>query len=149
MVVADISYEKKGFASAGSLEKFRATVIMCGRKYGLWRFFLLAWDVCELSQKLSLNRNYCFNFAQLFALHSHLISRVYSFFHSVRCLSVYEYIRTSKPCQQLPPGVRTLVLTAGCQRLPLGEREHEFSVTGLQSLLKGKLQLTYLQSNAK
>jgi len=34
-------------------------------------------------------------------------------------------------------------------RLPLGEREHAFGVVGWQSLLKGKLQLTYLQSNAK
>jgi len=56
---------------------------------------------------------------------------------------VYEYIRTSKPCQRLPPGVRTPVLAAGCQRLPLGEREHAFGGTGCQSLLKGKLQLTF------
>jgi len=53
------------------------------------------------------------------------------------------------PCQQLPPGVRTPVLTAGRQTLPLGERDHAFGGAGCQSLLKGKLQLTYLQSNAK
>jgi len=48
------------------------------------------------------------------------------------------------PCQQLLPGVRTPVLAAGCQKLPLGEREHVFVGAGCQSLLKGKLQLTYL-----
>jgi len=51
-----------GFSSVGSLEEFRATVTVCGRKYGLWRFFLLAWGVCEFTQKLNLDGNHCFSF---------------------------------------------------------------------------------------
>ena len=31
-----------GFSSVGSLEELSVTVTMCGRKYGLWCFFLLA-----------------------------------------------------------------------------------------------------------
>jgi len=52
------------------------------------------------------------------------------------------------PCQQLLPRVRTPVPTARYQRLSLGESVHVFGGAGCQSLLKGKLQLTYLQSNA-
>jgi len=65
---------------------------------------------------------------------------------------VYECIGTSNAilCQQLPPGVRTSVLTAGCQRLHPGERKLAFDGAGCRRLIPGKLQLTYLgPSNAK
>ena len=51
-----------GFTSAGSLEELCTTVTMCGRKYGLWRFVLVAWGVREFTQKLSPDSNYCFSF---------------------------------------------------------------------------------------
>jgi len=51
-----------GFSSAGSSEEFSASVTMCGRKNDLWRFLLLVWSVCEFTQKLSLDDNYCFSF---------------------------------------------------------------------------------------
>ena len=37
-----------GFSSAGSLEELSETAPMCWRKYGLWRFFVLAWGVVSL-----------------------------------------------------------------------------------------------------
>jgi len=63
--------DRCGFSSSGSLEEFSATVTMCVKKYGLWRLFSLAWGVCEFSQKLSLDGNYCFSFRVviLIALH--------------------------------------------------------------------------------
>jgi len=77
-------------------------------------------------------------------------------------LGVYMYSRTFLPsvayrctniCTSHPLSTvacrRTPVLTAGRQRLHPGERELPFGETGCQSLLKDKLQLTYLQSNAK
>jgi len=51
-----------GFSSAGSLEEHSATMTMCGRKYGLWPFFFLEQGIYEFTQKLSLDRNYCFSF---------------------------------------------------------------------------------------
>jgi len=101
-----------GFSSARSLETFSAIVRQCdsatgrqrdsaavrqcdsatvntrGRKYGLWRFFLLARGVCEFTQKLSVDSIFCFNFAQLFWLHFTDNLRVYSLFLSVGCLSI-------------------------------------------------------------
>ena len=62
-------------------------------------------------------------------------TRIYSYFQSL--------------ANKLLPGVRTPVLAEGCQILPPNECEHAFSGAECQSLLKGKLQLTYLQSNAK
>jgi len=55
------------------LEELSATVTMCVRKYGLWRFFLLAWDVCEFAQKLTADSNYSLSFRVviiLIAFHS-------------------------------------------------------------------------------
>jgi len=37
----------------------RQCMATCVRKYDLWRFFLLAWGVCEFTQNLSLESNYC------------------------------------------------------------------------------------------
>jgi len=69
---------------------------------------------------------------------SHLILRVYSlFFLSVACRCTNISVLPI-PCQWLPPGVRTPVLTAGCQKLSLGERVHAFGGAGCQSLFKGK-----------
>jgi len=43
-------------------QDFCATVTTCVKKYGLWRLFLLAWGVCEFTQKLSLDSIYCLIF---------------------------------------------------------------------------------------
>jgi len=51
-----------GFPPTGSLEELSATLTMCVKKYGLWRFFLLAWSICEYTQNLRLNSNYCLSF---------------------------------------------------------------------------------------
>ena len=47
------------FPTVRILEELSATVTTCGRKYGLWRLFLLAWGVSEFTQKLSLDSIYC------------------------------------------------------------------------------------------
>jgi len=80
---------------------------------------------------------------------SDCISQIMSIFVVSVCrlpvgVRIYSYC-TSNPLPTVAPGVRTPVLTAGRQRLPLGEREHAFGGAGCQSLLKGKLQLTYNQ----
>ena len=47
------------FPSVRILEELSATVTTCVKKYGLWRLFLLAWGICEFTQKLSLDSIYC------------------------------------------------------------------------------------------
>jgi len=46
------------FPTVRILEELSATVTTCGRKYGLWRLFLLAWGISEFTQKLSLDSIY-------------------------------------------------------------------------------------------
>jgi len=46
------------FPSVRILKELIATVTTCVKKYGLWRLFLLAWGVCEFTQKLSLDSIY-------------------------------------------------------------------------------------------
>jgi len=68
---------------------------MCGRKYGLWRFFLLGMRRLWVYTKVKPGRQL---WLQLSLNYSDCISQIiYSLFLSVGCLSVYEYIRTSDP----------------------------------------------------
>ena len=85
------------FSSAGSLEEFCAAVTMRGRKYGLWRFFLLAWGVWEFTQKLSRGRNYCLSFrvVVLIAFHSWFMSIfVISFYRLPVGVRIYSYLQS-------------------------------------------------------
>jgi len=50
------------FPPVRNVEELSATVTTCVKKYGLWRLFLLAWGVCEFTQKLSLDSIYCLIF---------------------------------------------------------------------------------------
>jgi len=50
------------FPSVRILDELCATVTTCVKNYGLWRSFLLAWGVCEITQKLSMDSIYCLIF---------------------------------------------------------------------------------------
>ena len=82
----------------------------------------MACDVCEFTQKLCLDSNYYFSFRVviLIAFYSNL--RVYCFFLSMGCLSVYKYIRTSNPLPTVSSRSVNSCSNSGCQRLLLGER---------------------------
>ena len=67
--------------------RLQRTLTTCVRKCGLWRLFLLAWGVCEFTQKLSLDSIYCLIFHVgiiLFAFHSQ--SKNISYFLAIGCL---------------------------------------------------------------
>ena len=89
---------------------------------------------------------------QLSRSHSDCISQLIKeyircFFLTVACRCTNIFVLPI-PCQQLLPGVRTLVLTVGCQRLLLGEREHTFGGRGMPEFAQGQTP-THIQSNDK